>query len=161
MTLALVDLVRWLHVIGATVLLGTGAGIAFFMLMAHRTGDARLIAHVAGTVVVADFLFTASAVIAQPLTGLWLARLIGWPLSEGWIALSLLLYVVTGLFWLPVVWIQMRLRTLATETAANATALPAAYHRLFRIWLACGFPAFLSVLAILWLMLARPHFTVL
>lgn len=159
MTLALVDFLRWLHVIGATVLLGTGAGIAFFMLMAHRTGDARLIAHVAGTVVVADFVFTASAVVLQPLTGLWLVHLIGWPLTEGWILVSLILYVVTGLFWLPVVWIQMRLRTLATEAASNRTALPAAYHRLFRIWLACGFPAFLAVLAILWLMLARPHFT--
>ena len=160
MSLALVDFVRWLHVIGATVLLGTGAGIAFFMLMAHRTGDARLIAHVAGTVVVADFLFTASAVVLQPLTGLWLAHLIGWPLSEGWIVGSLILYGVTGLFWVPVVWIQMRLRTLATEAAARSTALPAEYQRLFRIWFACGFPAFLSVLAILWLMLARPHFTV-
>jgi len=158
---ALVDLVRWLHVIGATVLLGTGAGIAFFMLMAQRTGEPRLIAHVAGTVVVADFLFTASAVVLQPLTGFWLAHLIGWPLGEGWIALSLILYAVTGLFWLPVVWIQMRLRTLASGAAAKGTALPSAYHRLFSIWLACGFPAFLSVLAILWLMLARPHFTLL
>lgn len=157
--MALVDLVRWLHVVGATVLLGTGAGIAFFMLMAHRTGDARLIAHVAGTVVVADFLFTASAVVLQPLTGFWLVHLIGWPLTEGWITVSLMLYVVTGLFWLPVVWIQMRLRTLASEAAAQSTALAPEYHRLFRIWLACGFPAFLSVLTILWLMLARPHFT--
>lgn len=160
MAFELVDLVRWLHGIGATVLLGTGAGIAFFMLMAHRTGDARLIAHVAGTVVVADLLFTASAVVLQPLTGFWLAHLRGWPLSEGWITVSLILYIVTGLFWLPVVWIQVRLRTLATEAAAKATALPSEYHRLFGIWLACGFPAFLSVLAILWLMLARPHFTV-
>jgi uncharacterized membrane protein len=147
---------RWLHLIGATVLLGTGAGIAFFMVMAHRTGQATLIAHVAGTVVVADWLFTASAVLLQPITGYLLAREIGWSLSEGWIAISLALYVLTGCFWLPVVWIQHRLRDLAREAAANSVPLPAAYHRLYRIWFACGFPAFVSVLAIIWLMLARP-----
>ena len=94
-----------LHVIGAAVLLGTGAGIAFFMVMAVRDGDPRLISHVGGTVVLADTLFTATAVVAQPVTGYLLAREVGWSLSEGWIVVSLGLYVVTGLFWLPVVWI--------------------------------------------------------
>ncbi len=156
----LVDLLRWLHVIGATVLLGTGAGIAFFMVMAHRTGDAVAIAHVARTVVVADFVFTATAVVAQPVTGIWLAHLIGWPLGDGWLALSIVLYVVTGLFWLPVVIIQMRMRDLAAAAAATGARLDARYHRLFRIWFACGFPAFAAVLAILWLMLMKPAFTV-
>ena len=151
-----VDVLRWLHVIGATVLLGTGAGIAFFMLMAHRTRQPALVAHVAGTVVVADLLFTATAVIAQPLTGLGLALLIGWPLTEGWLLVSLALYVLTGLFWLPVVWIQLRMRDLARAAAREGLPLPGEYHRLFRIWFACGIPAFLAVLAILWLMLAKP-----
>jgi uncharacterized membrane protein len=155
------DLLRWLHGIGATLLLGTGAGIAFFMLMANRTGDARLIAHVAGTVVVADFLFTATAVVLQPVTGVWLALRLGWPLSEGWIVVSLVLYVLTGLFWLPVVWIQLRLRDLAAAAAEAGVPLPARYHRLYAIWFACGFPAFFAVLAILWLMLTRPHFALL
>jgi uncharacterized membrane protein len=104
---------RWLHVIGACVLLGTGAGIAFFMLAAVRTARPALIAHVASTVVIADLLFTATAVVAQPVTGYLLARKTGWALTEGWIVLSLALYVVTGLFWLPVVRIQIRLRDLA------------------------------------------------
>ena len=99
MTLA-AELLRWLHVIGAAVLLGTGAGIAFFMLVAHRTRDAGLIAHVAGTVVLADTLFTATAVILQPVTGALLAWEIGWSLTEPWILVSLGLYVLTGLFWL-------------------------------------------------------------
>jgi uncharacterized membrane protein len=154
----LLDLLRWLHGIGATVLLGTGAGIAFFMLMAHRTRQPALVAHVAGTVVVADLLFTATAVIAQPLTGLGLALLIGWPLTEGWLLVSLALYVLTGLFWLPVVWIQLRMRDLARAAAREGLPLPGQYHRLFRIWFACGIPAFLAVLAILWLMLAKPSF---
>ncbi len=152
----LVDLLRWLHVMGATVLLGTGAGIAFFMLMAHRTRDPALIAHTAGVVVFADMVFTASAVIVQPITGYLLMREIGWPMDQVWIVVSLALYVLTGLCWLPVVWIQLRLRNLAREAARDGAALPAAYFRLFRLWFALGIPAFLAVLAILWLMTAKP-----
>lgn len=150
------DLVRLAHVIGAAVLLGTGAGIAFFMVMAHRTGDPRAIAHVAGTVVVADTLFTATAVVLQPITGIWLAHLVGWPLSDGWIVLSIALYVLTGLFWLPVVWIQMRLRDIAQDAVRAEGPLPERYFQLYRIWFACGFPAFFSVVAIFWLMLTKP-----
>lgn len=153
------ELLRLVHVIGATALFGTGAGIAFFMVMAHRTGDPKLIAHVAGTVVIADTIFTATAAIFQPVTGYLLAQSIGWSLQEGWIALSLLLYVLTGVFWLPVVWIQIRLRNLARTAAAAGLPLPAAYHRLYRIWFACGFPAFFAVLGIIWLMLNKPAIT--
>lgn len=153
------ELLRFLHVIGATVLLGTGAGIAFFMVLAVRTRDAALIAHVANSVVVADMVFTAAAVIVQPVTGYLLARSVGWPLTEGWIALSLGLYVVTGLFWLPVVWIQMKLRDLAKTAAVIGAELPAEFDRFYRIWFACGFPAFFSVVAIIWLMLTRPALT--
>jgi uncharacterized membrane protein len=152
------EVLRFLHVVGAAVLFGTGAGIAFFMVMAHRTRDPRLIAHVASTVVIADFIFTATAVVAQPVTGYLLARQLGWPLGEGWIALSLILYVVTGVFWLPVVWIQIRLRDLARAAAASGAALPDRYFRLYRVWFASGFPAFFSVAAIFWLMLMKPLF---
>jgi uncharacterized membrane protein len=150
------DLLRLAHVIGAAVLFGTGAGIAFFMVMANRTRNPALIAHVAGTVVIADALFTATAVIVQPVTGWLLARSIGWPLTEGWIALSLALYVLTGALWLPVIWIQVRLRNIARACAAENQPLTPDYDRLFRIWFACGFPAFFAVLGIIWLMLARP-----
>lgn len=151
---------RWLHVIGACVLLGTGAGIAFFMLMAHRSKDPHVIAHTAGIVVLADLLFTTTAVILQPVTGVWLAWRLGWSLGEGWIMLSMVLYVLTGLFWLPVVWVQVRLRNYAQAAADQNTPLPPEYDRLFRFWFACGVPAFLAVLTILWLMLARPAFSV-
>ena len=151
-----IDILRWLHVIGAAVLLGTGAGIAFFMLMAVRSREAALIAHVAGTVVVADLVFTATAVVAQPVTGIALALALGWPLTEGWIVLALALYVVIGAFWLPVVWIQARLRDIARDCAATGAPLPARFDRLFRVWVAFGIPAFFAVMTILWLMLTRP-----
>ncbi|MDD9823993.1 MAG: DUF2269 domain-containing protein [Gammaproteobacteria bacterium] len=147
----------WLHVIGAAVLLGTGAGIAFFMAMAHRTRDAVLIRHTAGIVVAADYWFTAPAIVVQPLSGILLAAEHGWKLTEGWLALSLLLYAVAGACWLPVVWMQHRMRDLAGVAADGDNVLPAAYYRLFRRWTACGFPAFFSVLAIVWLMLAKPE----
>jgi uncharacterized membrane protein len=148
---------KWLHVIGATVLLGTGAGIAFFMLMAHLTGDVRVIAGVARIVVVADYVFTLTAVVAQPVTGVLLARWVGYPLTEGWIVASIALYLFTGAFWLPVVWMQSRMRSLSAAAAAGGEPLPAEYHRLFRLWFAFGFPAFTAVLAIFWLMIARPE----
>lgn len=155
----MVDVLRLIHVLGATVLFGTGLGIAFFMVMAHRSLRPELIAHVGNTVVVADAIFTATAVILQPITGALLADQLGWPLSKGWIVLSLALYVVTGLFWLPVVIIQIRLRDLAQEAAIAGTPLPARYFRLYRIWFTFGWPAFACVLAIFWLMLTKPSIT--
>ncbi|PZO80937.1 MAG: DUF2269 domain-containing protein [Mesorhizobium amorphae] len=149
-------LLKYLHVLGAIVILGTGTGIAFFMLMAHRTQDAAFIARTAGVVVVADMVFTASAVLAQPVTGYLLAEMMGIPLWEGWLGLALVLYGVAGVFWLPVVWIQARMRDLAREAAHAGHPLPPLYHRLFRIWFLFGFPGFGSVMAILWLMIARP-----
>ncbi|MES2342751.1 MAG: DUF2269 domain-containing protein [Pseudomonadota bacterium] len=151
-------LLKLAHIVGATVLFGTGAGIAFFLLMAHRTGDARLIAHTASVVVIADTIFTATAVVLQPLTGIALARIAGYSLTEGWIAASLFLYVLTGAFWAPVVWIQLRLRDLARAAAGAGEPLGPAYHRLWRLWFACGFPAFGAVLTILWLMTSKPDF---
>lgn len=150
------QLLLYLHVIGAAVLFGTGAGIAFFMVISNRSGDPRLIAHVAGIVVLADTVFTATAAVVQPITGYLLARSAGWPLLEGWVAVSLLLYLVVGAFWLPVVWIQIRLRDLARAARDAGEALPLRYHRLYRVWFAFGFPAFGAVLAILWLMLDKP-----
>jgi uncharacterized membrane protein len=149
-------LLKMVHIIGAAVLLGTGAGIAFFMLVAHLRGDPREVAGVARTVVLADFLFTASAVILQPITGTWLAWSSGYSLREGWIAASIVLYLVVGAFWLPVVWMQMRMRDLAIRAVETSAALPAEYNQLFRWWFAFGFPAFAAVLMIFWLMIARP-----
>lgn len=150
------DIILFLHVIGSTVLLGTGTGIAFFMVASNRTKNPALIAHVSGIVVLADTVFTATAAVFQPITGLMLAREVGWPLFEGWVALSLALYVFVGLFWLPVVWMQIRMRDMARAAQDAGQDLPDAYQRLYRWWFAFGFPAFAAVLLIFWLMLTKP-----
>ena len=152
------DLVLFAHVMGAIVILGTGAGIAFFMVVSHRSGDPALVAHVAGIVVIADTVFTATAAVLQPITGYVLARMVGWPLLEGWVGLSLLLYAVAGAFWLPVVAIQIRMRDLARTARDDGAPLAETYHRLYRVWFICGFPAFFAMLAIVWLMLTKPGF---
>lgn len=150
------EILKFLHVVGAAVLLGTGAGIAFFMVIANRSREPALVAHVAGIVVLADTVFTATAAIAQPVTGYLLAVRAGWPLTEGWVLLSLGLYAVVGAFWLPVLWMQVRMRDLAAAARDAGQGLPDRYHALYRVWLAFGFPAFGAVLAIVWLMLTKP-----
>jgi uncharacterized membrane protein len=147
---------KFLHVVGAAILFGTGLGIAFFLLRAERREDPAAIAATLRTVVVADYVFTATAAIAQPVTGLALVHLGGYSLADTWIAASLVLYVAIGACWLPVVWLQIKMRDLAEQAAATRTALPARYHRLARLWFWLGWPAFLSMLAIFWLMIAKP-----
>lgn len=151
-------LLKYLHVLGAIVILGTGAGIAFFMLMAHLTRDVRFIGRTAAIVVQADLVFTATAVAVQPVTGYLLMRETGLEFTQSWVVLSLGLYGLAGAFWLPVVWIQARMRDLALEAAAAGAPLPDRYHRLFRIWFAFGIPGFGSVMLIVWLMIAKPVF---
>jgi len=149
-------ILKYAHIVGATVLLGTGLGIAFFMLLAHRTRSVATIAAVARIVVLADFVFTAPAVVLQLITGVRLAQILGYPLMSGWVGLSLVLYVLIGAFWIPVVWMQMRMHILAVGAVRMGAPLPRAYHRLFRVWFVFGIPAFSAVLIIIWLMIARP-----
>lgn len=151
-------LLKYLHVLGAVTILGTGAGIAFFMLMAHISRDAAFIGRTAAVVVLADMVFTATAVFVQPVTGYLLMRETGFAFSDSWIVASLVLYAVTGAFWLPVIWIQMRMRDLALQAAAGGAPLPERYQALFRIWFLFGIPGFASVMVILWLMIAKPAF---
>ena len=150
-------LLKLAHIIGAAVLFGTGAGIAFFMLMAHRTRDVAPIAHTARVVVIADALFTASAVVIQPLTGIALAHVAGYSLLESWIVASVALYVLVGLCWLPVLWIQKRMRDLAFAALQSNQPLPVAYDRYFRLWFILGWPAFAAMIGIFVLMIWRPQ----
>jgi uncharacterized membrane protein len=149
-------LVKYLHVLGAIVLLGAGTGIAFFMLMAHRSRDVAFIARTAETVVIADTLFTLTAVLLQPVSGAALMLLSSTAWSEGWLIAALALYAVAGLFWVPVIFMQIEMRDLARISAGKNQQLPPRYFVLFRRWFLFGIPGFGSVMAILWLMIAKP-----
>lgn len=144
-------LLRLIHILSASVLFGTGMGIAFFMLMAWRSGDRAAFALTARHVVLADWVFTASAVVVQPLSGIALAHLAGWPLGAPWLLGTYALYAFIGTCWLPVVWLQYRVKTLLEQEADQVRI-----DRLMRIWFILGWPAFAALIGIFWLMITKP-----
>jgi uncharacterized membrane protein len=149
-------LVKWLHVLSSTLLFGTGLGSAFHMLFVSGTRDAHAIAVVARYVVIADWAFTTPAVIVQPLTGFYLAHLAGFPFGSAWIVASFGLYLLAGACWLPVVWMQLRMRDMALQVDADGSELPDRYWRFLRWWIALGIVAFLALVAVFYLMVAKP-----
>lgn len=152
------EILKLVHIVSATVLFGTGLGTAFHMYMTHRGGDVRAIASASRLTVRADNLFTAPAAVVQPVTGIWLAAELGYPLLSGWVLAAILLYVLAGAFWLPVVWIQTRTARLAHVAAKEDKPLPASYFSLMRVWFWLGWPAFGAFLVIFWLMTTKPDF---
>jgi len=149
-------LVKWLHILSSTVLFGTGIGIAFFKWITDCSGDVRAIRLSSERTVLADWVFTTPAVIVQPLSGVALAHLAGYPVMTGWVALSLYLYVFMGACWLPVVWLQLQMRTVARVADDAGTALPLLYWTYARYWFWLGVPAFIALLGVYWLMVAKP-----
>ena len=144
-----------MHVLSATVLFGTGLGIAFFFWSSRQSDDrARLFA--ARATVRADFLFTLPAAILQPLTGGWLIVDGGIDPISSWIVLGAALYVLAGLCWLPVVWLQIRMKKMLEASVAGDGFDEQAYERLRRVWFLLGWPAFLGLVAVFWLMVAKP-----
>jgi uncharacterized membrane protein len=148
--------VKWLHILSSTVLFGTGLGSAFYMFVASRTRDARVAAVVVRYVVIADWAFTTPTIVIQPLTGFWLLHIAGYPLDSAWIVWSIALYLVAGAAWLPVVWIQMRMRDQAADAARRQAELPATYWRMLRVWVALGCVAFTAMVVVFYLMVAKP-----
>ncbi len=147
---------KWLHIVSATLLFGTGLGTAFHGWLAQRSDDLNAIAVANRSVVLADWLFTAPAAIVQPATGVWMAHLAGIPLGTPWLTVSLALYVMVGACWLPVVWLQRRMHAAARDALRRGEALPARYATYRRCWFALGWPAFIGVLAIFYLMVFKP-----
>ena len=144
-------LAKWLHILSSTILFGTGIGTAFQMVCAMRSRDARAIHQVARNVVLADWIFTTPAGVVQPLTGLWLIYLQGWSLSEPWLVAAYALYALAFACWAPVVRLQIRIRDLTSDGTVPGEAL-----RAYRIWFALGWPAFAALIAVFWLMVAKP-----
>jgi uncharacterized membrane protein len=148
---------KFVHIVSSTVLFGTGLGTAFFMWMTHRSGNIAAIATATRITVRADWLFTTPAVVVQPLSGIGLMWLVGYPLMTSWLLLAIGLYLLAGACWLPVVALQLHMRELSARALRDGTALPAAYHRCMRWWFALGWPAFIAVLSAFWLMVAKPQ----
>ena len=149
-------IVKWLHILSSTFLFGTGIGSAFYMLFTSLTRDVRATAVVTRYVVIADWLFTTPTIIIQPLTGFYMMHLAKMSFTSPWILWSIVLYFVAGACWLPVVWIQIKMRGFAEEAARNNTELPPIYWRYLRIWVALGIPAFFSLVIVFYLMVAKP-----
>ena len=149
-------IVKWLHILSSTFLFGTGIGSAFYMLFASLSRDVRAIAVVSRYVVLADWIFTSSTIVIQPLTGFYLIHLAGYPLGSSWIMWSIGLYFFAGACWLPVVWMQLRMRDMAIAAARDGGELPALYWRYLRNWVLLGIPAFFALVIIFWLMVAKP-----
>ena len=148
-------LVKTLHILSATFLFGTGVGSAYYLWRAQRDGDARVIARVGRHVVQADWIFTVPTVIFQPLSGAWLVYAAGYSWT-GWVAASLVLYLVAGACWLPAVWLQLEMRDIATSSVMHGEDLPVRYRRYARIWFWLGVPAFSAMVGVFFLMVMKP-----
>jgi uncharacterized membrane protein len=149
-------IVKWLHILSSTFLFGTGLGSAFYMFFASLTRDARVVATVVRYVVIADWAFTTPTIILQPLTGFYLVHIAHFPLTSKWIVASIALYLLAGACWLPVVWMQIRMRDMARQAASSDAELPARYWRFLRWWVGLGIVAFLALVAVFYLMVAKP-----
>ncbi|MRR09733.1 DUF2269 domain-containing protein [bacterium] len=149
-------IVKWLHILSSVAMVGTGFGTAFYLFFANRSGSVEAIRVVSRLVVRADTWFTTPAVIFQPLSGLWLMQQAGWGLDTGWLMLAIGLFFSAGACWLPVVWLQLKLRDMATNADAAGAPLPERYWRYARIWEVLGYPAFTATAVIFYLMVVKP-----
>jgi uncharacterized membrane protein len=148
--------VKWLHILGAAVIFGTGLGTAFHFWITQRREGPAAIAAAARSAVLADYVFTLPAVVLQPMTGVALAVMAGHSLLSPWLVGALALYALAAACWIPVVFIQVRLRDLAEASVRNAQPLGEEFARLVRRWTMLGWPAFIAMVATFWLMVARP-----
>ncbi|MBN8520656.1 MAG: DUF2269 domain-containing protein [Alphaproteobacteria bacterium] len=149
-------IIKTLHVISSTILFGTGIGIAFFMLRSHFTDNIHEKFYAARNTVLADYLFTLPAVIIQPITGFWLIWQGGHGWMDLWLSATYAIYIIAGLCWLPVVWIQIQLKNMLAQAVASGTELPERYYRLFKIWFFLGWPAFIGLVIVFFLMVMKP-----
>ncbi|HEV2162145.1 MAG TPA: DUF2269 domain-containing protein [Stellaceae bacterium] len=149
-------IIKTVHIISGAILFGTGLGIAFFFFCAHRHDEVASRLFAARTTVFADFLFTLPAVIVQPVTGFWLIRHAGIDWTEFWLVATYVVYIVAGCCWLPVVWLQIKIKNMLRESHNTGKPLPTKYQSYFRLWFLLGWPAFIGLLIVFFLMVAKP-----
>lgn len=150
------QLLKVIHIISSTVLFGLGWGSAFYKYRADQEGDLRAMIFANRNVVLADWIFITPSVIIQPITGVLMMWMAGYRFSDLWILLSLGLYILAGLCWIAAVYLQIRMRNLASDALRKGTTLPPVYTRFSRIWFWLGVGGFLSVVVIFFLMVFKP-----
>lgn len=149
-------LLKTVHIVSSVLLVGTGFGSAFYLFCANRSGSLEARAVVCRLVVRADSWFTTPAVVIQPVTGVWMAWHAGWSLEAPWLLASIVLYALAGACWLPVVWLQWRMSSMAAAAVSGGGQLPALYDRYARLWERLGYPAFGAMLIVFYLMVNKP-----
>jgi len=149
-------IVKWIHIVSSVLLVGTGFGSAFYLFFANRSQDVHAQAVVARLVVRADTWFTTPAMLIQPLSGFAMMHMAGWPWTTPWLLVSVGLYLLAGACWLPVLWLQWRMAHMAREAAEQHQPLPVHYWRFARCWEGLGYPAFIAMLAVFYLMVNKP-----
>lgn len=149
-------LIKTLHILSSTILFGTGIGIAFFMFRSLSSDDLQTKFYAAKNTVLADTIFTLPAILIQPLSGAWLIWYTGYPWTSSWLLVTYILYITAGACWLVVAWIQLQLRKMLAVSLKNGEPLPPRYLHLCKLWFLLGWPAFAALVAIFYLMVAKP-----
>ena len=147
---------KFIHVISSTILFGTGIGTASVMLYGHYTRDVRNMAMINRYVVFADWIFTAPSALVQMVTGLAMVYLAGYSFKLFWIWGSIAGYVIAAVCWFPVVYLQIKMRDFAVQSELLNTELPQSYFRYFKYWFCLGWPAFISLVGVFYLMTNKP-----
>lgn len=147
---------KFIHVISSTILFGTGIGTACVMFYGHHLTEIKARAAINRYVVLADWIFTAPSAVIQLVTGLLMVYVAGYSFSALWIWGSLLGYIIAAACWLPVVSLQIQMRNMTNFAENSGSALPAAYQRYYNYWFALGWPAFISLLIVFYMMTNKP-----
>ena len=147
---------KLIHILSSVLMVGTGFGSAFYMFMANRSNNLQAQLIVSRLVVKADWWLTTPTVIIQPVSGIAMLYLAGWPMDATWLLWTYALYAMAAACWLPVVWLQIQMRNIAADANENLTALPSLFWRYARYWEMLGYPAFVAMLVIYWLMINKP-----
>lgn len=147
---------KFIHVISSTILFGTGIGTACTMFYGHNTKNTQVIAATTRYVVLADWIFTASSGFIQPVTGFWMVYLAGYSWTSLWVLGSIIGYLIAAFCWFPVVYLQLKMRELADQANRSKTSLPRTYYQYFTYWFCLGWPAFISLVVVFYLMTNKP-----
>ena len=151
------DVLKFIHVLGVTVLVGNVTITAFWKVLADMSRDPVVIAHAQRGVGVADWLFTLSGIALILIGGYGAAHIGGIPvLGPRWLVAGEVLFALSGTIWLAVlVPLQIRQGRTAREFASGGE-IPESYRRDARAWLIWGIVATVPLVAAMLIMIVKP-----